>query len=132
MTAREIYHRGLVLLNETGAQGEGQYDTELFEKNAPTLINILIVMLDELDCFIKNKKVPENRYEPQRIETLDDTVFMHPAITEGVMPFGLAYLLILEEDGERAGVFYKRYHEEKEGLRKRFTGVKRHSIKSVY
>jgi len=132
MTAREIYQRSLVLLNETGSQGEGQYDTALFEKNAPTLINMLIVMLDELDCFIKNKKVQENQYESQCIETLDDTVFLHPIITENIMPFGLAYLLILEEDSARASVFYKRYREEKEELKNRFRSVKRHTIRNMY
>ena len=130
MKAREIYRRALALLAEQD-DGAG-YDTEAFENCAPALINLLCTMLDELDLFIKCRDFRDNQVEPRQIESLEDEVPLHPVITSGVMPLGLAFLLIAEENATRAALFFKLYQSEKDALFRRYRKARRHKITSVY
>ncbi|MBQ2253446.1 MAG: hypothetical protein II328_05615 [Clostridia bacterium] len=131
MVAREIYLRALALLQEQDADGAG-YDTDAFETSAPHLINLLCSLLDDLDLHIKGRRFHESQSEPRTIDTLDDEVLLHPVICAGVLPLGLAFLLISEEDTARAGLFFKLYEQEKDALRRRFKQSRRHRITSVY
>ncbi len=131
MTARQIYHRALALLQEQDSDGVS-YDTEAFRRAAPELINLLCVMLDDLDLKIKGKRFRENELLPREIKTEDDEVPLHPVILAGVMPLGLAFLLIAQEDAARASLFFNLFQKEKDLLYKRFQRAKRHSITRVY
>lgn len=131
MKAREIYESALSLLAEQNTDG-ADYDTDAFEASAPALINLLCVLLDELDLHIKNRKFRDDQSEIRRIETLEDEVPLHPILQRGVMPLGLAFLLIAEENATRANLFFNLYQKEKEALFRRWKRGRRHSITSVY
>ncbi len=131
MKARAIYERALALLAEQNADG-ANYDTEAFEAASPNLINLLCVLLDELDLHVKGRTFHETQLLPREIKTLDDEVLLHPVIASGVLPLGLAFLLVAEEDGARASLFFNLYEKEKDAVRRRFKKAKRHKITSVY
>lgn len=132
MTGRTVYNRALTLLHERGGEGEIQYDTAQFEAAAPTLINVLAVMLDELDLHIKHRAFHEAEYLPKQIVSLDEELSLHPSICMSVLPLGLAFFLVSEENESRAALFFKLYQTEKDALYRRYRTVRRHKIKSVY
>lgn len=131
MKAREIYERALALLQEQNADG-ADYDTGAFEASAPRLIGLLSALLEELDLHVKGRRFHENQSLPREIKSLDDEVLLHPVICAGVLPLGLAFLLISEEDASRASFFFNLYEREKDALRRRFRKARRHRITSVY
>lgn len=131
MTGREIYLRALSLLHEQDTDG-ASYDTASFEASAPECINLLSVLLNELDLHIKGKQTPQNELFPNRIRSLDDEVPLHPVILSGVMPLGLAFLLVSEEDAARASLFFNLFQKEKDALTHRFKQGRRHPITCIY
>ena len=133
MTGREIYKKALVLINEYADHGEEwRYDTAIMESNAPTLINMIAMMTDELDCTVKGKKYGINDHLPAQIKTLDDELVQHPYITMGVIPYGLAYLLLAEENAARASEFYGLFIRERDALERRFRPTNRHTVTDCY
>lgn len=131
MLAREIYQRALHLMQEVDSDGTN-YDTDAFEVSSASLINLLCVLLDELDLLVKGRNFHEAHTAPREITSLDDEVLLHPVITAGILPLGLAFLLLAQEDSERAAVFFNLYEKEKDALRRRFKRGRRHKITSVY
>ncbi len=129
MKAREIYNHTLALLHEQGSTG---YQTDAFERIAPSLLNLLCGLLYDLDLRIKNRKFHENQTQLAPITSLDDEVHLHPLLCQSVLPMGLAFLLINEEDTERAALFFNLYRTEKDALYQRTKRARRHKITSVY
>ena len=132
MTGRAVYFKALSLLNERAADGETQYDTASFEAAAPEMINVLSVMLDDLDLHVKHREFHEANDEPRQISSLDETIYLHPVICASVLPLGLAFFLIAEENSNRASLFFNLYRTEKEALYRKYRSTKRHKIRSVY
>ncbi len=132
MTGKDVYYKALSLLNEHEAPGEAQYDTESFERAAPEMINVLTVMLDDLDLHVKHRSFHEATDEPKQIHSLSEPIYLHPAICASVLPLGLAFFLIAEENSARASLFFKLYQSEKEALYRKYRTVRRHKIRSVF
>lgn len=132
MKARKVYERALALINERDGEGAYHADTRDFERNAPEVMNSLISLLVATDAVMKNKKVRENDGYYESISGLDDEVPLHPALSSGVLPFALASLLVLEEDAERSGYFYKLFRDAEQKLLSAFATGKRGSVVSVY
>lgn len=131
MTARQIYHRALALIQEQDTDGVS-YDTEAFRRSAPEMINLLCVLLDDLDLKIKGKAFRENELLPREVKSEDDEVPLHPVILAGALPLGLAFLLLAEEDASRASLFFNLFQKEKEALYRRFKRGTRRAITRVY
>ena len=131
MKAREVYERALALLSEHESDG-ANYDTAAFEENAPRLLSLLCVMLDETDLTVRHKEFREEAAEIKTVTTLDDEVYLHPLICAGVLPLGLAFLLIAEENSTLSSLFFSLYQKEKDALIRRFRKARRHQITSVY
>ena len=130
MTARDVYNRSLALIHEHNS--DGPYDTLDFQKAAPELINLLCTLLEELDLHIKGQKFHENALTPHTIQSLDDEVLLHPILCSAVLPLGLAFLFLTEENSSLAGIFCKLYESERESLRRRFLKGRRHKITNLY
>lgn len=131
MTARSIYERTLAILQEQDSE-EGAYDTERFERAAPSLIALLCVLLDELDFHIKGQSVSQDALCLPKVVSLEDEVHLHPILCATLVPLGLAFLLLSEENASRASLYYNLYQNEKQALFRRYKRAKRHHITQLY
>ncbi len=132
MKVREVFDIAVALLGET-AQEEGIcYDLEGFSRNAAGIVNVLSGGLDELDCILKQITPDSDNRLPAAVKELEDEIGLHPLICRAVLPFGLCYLLLLEENPSRATHFLKLYESEKSALKRRFNRTRRHRIRNVY
>lgn len=120
-TAREIFERSIALL----CQEKGE-NTEAFEERAPTLINLLLAQLLELDLTLKGE-VLSSRSCPQ-IGSLEDPLGLEDVILLSTLPLGLAALLIQEEEPDRSNFFWQLFQKDKENLRSRCKKTRRHKI----
>ncbi len=102
-----IYESALALLGEMPGQGDE------FHPNVIALINTLIA-----DCFDVNNTLRVYRGEKalEEIpfnESLDDRLEYEEQLCRDMLPYGLAALMILEDDANRAGFFDFRYQQKK-------------------
>ncbi len=121
-TAREIYERSLALLGEEKGSG-----TALFESKAPSIINLLLAQLLELDLTLKGKGPLFQTQVPQ-IYSLEETLGYEDVILLSLMPLGVAAFLVQEEEPERASFFLGIYEREREALQRRYRRGTRHKI----
>ena len=129
---QEIYDRAIALLNERDANGSYHIDAGDFTTNAVALINILAFRLKYDQCIVTGTTVNENNWANLSIKTLNDNLSLDVKLAMGVLPYGLAALLIMEEDGERSKYFYSLFKEAEEQLLFFHKRGKRHPVSNVY
>lgn len=132
MTAREVFETALDLINERGEDGLYSPDIKDYEKNVLSYLSILTISLYELDCRIKEVACHFDDDTPPTVTSLDDELSLHFTICRGALPYGLAFMLLLEEEPSRAETFHTLYEKECYRLEKLFTRGKRRRIKEVY
>ncbi len=132
MKAREIFNRAVSLIGERDSDGNLSDDIGDYKNNAVDLLNTLISMVWPSECILRNIHTDSFRYVPPNISSLDDEVALHLSLCHGVIPFGLAYLFLLDEDLARANVFYKLFTEAESKLVYRLMKAKRQRITDVY
>jgi len=103
-----------------------------FEKNTPSLLNSLVILLLSDDAVIRGRGVRDISWEVEPLTTMEDSIPLHNALASGVLPFALASFLILEEDRARAEYFYRLYTEARSHVVKAFTSAEHGRIKNVY
>ena len=126
-SAREIYHKSLSILGED-AQDE---NTLPYERRAVALINLLLGDLYELDLALKGESLPLQGSALQ-IQSLDDEIGMEENIVFSLLPLGLAFLLLNDEEPGRAALFLQLYQEERDRLRRLSRRGRRHKITRPY
>lgn len=131
MKARKIYEAALELINQRDESGEMQQAGD-FEKNVPGYLSILTIALYELDCRIKGVPCLIDDNNPPSVESLEDDLVLHSAICRGVLPYGLAFMLLLEEEPARSDSFRNMYESAVYNLERIYTKGKRKCIKDVY
>ena len=131
MQARKIYEAALDLINQRDEVG-GYETASDFEKNVPGYLSILTIALYELDCRIKGVPCLIDDTNPPSVESLDDELVLHSAICRGVLPYGLAFMLLLEEEPSRSASFQSMYQSAVYNLERIYTKGTRKSIKDVY
>ena len=132
MTARKILDYALDLINQRSEDGEYTPYIADYEKNVLSYINILTISLYELDCRLKGITCNIDEVTPKSIESLDETPILHEAICKSALVYGLAFMLLLEEEPERAERFHALYKEECMKLEKMSTVCRRRPITEVY
>ena len=132
MTARQVYEMALDIMNERDESGVYNTDIGDIEKNVLSALNIVCVAVHDTDCRMKGVKCRYDENSPPALESLDDTLIQHDAICRGVMPYGLAFLLLLEEEPKRAEKFKQLYDSELYRLNMIHTKGERMTIKEVY
>lgn len=132
MKAREIFERTISLIGERDADGNIAEDTGDFRHNAVELINTLLGMVWPSECMIRNIPAESYRYAVPALSSLEDEVPLHLALCHSVLPFGLAYLFLLDEDPIRAKAFYQLFYETESKLVYRFIKAQRQTITDVY
>lgn len=126
-SAREIYRKSLSILGES-AEDE---NTLPYERRAVALINLLLGDLYELDFALKGETLPLQGSVPQ-ITSLDDEIGMEESLVFSLIPLGLAFLLLNDEEPGRAALFLQLYQEERERLRRFCRRGRRHKITRPY
>ncbi len=131
MTGEELFDTTSKLIGECLEEGEN-WDVIGFRCCAVQMINVLISELDWLDCQIRHIDPDADSHTIPVIENLSDTIGLHELITVSLLPLGLGYMFLSEENPVRATFFYKKYETQLGELKKRFVRGRRHPIRDVY
>ena len=130
MKAWEVLDAALALMGER--ERGTSYETADFERNAYGVMAVLLGELDALDCALKRIAPDADNRLPPTVASGEEELMLHPLLCRSVLPYGLASLLLLEEDPSRAAQFQRRYEEQKRLLKERFDRPFRHEIRNVY
>ncbi len=132
MTAAQVYKRAMALINERDSGGAYHSDVSDFEHNAPELINSLVTLMWLDQCIIEERSVRDFAWDFEPITSLNDEIPLHESLVSGALPFGLASLLLLEEDSQRADYFYRLYVNARDSVVASFASTKRTSVQDIY
>ncbi len=103
-TVREIFDASMGLIDELGSKGESlRRETEEYQRRTPSIINMMIseyrLLSGERGGFVP-------------MESLEDMVLrIDDAYALGVMQYGLAANLLVDENPAAAGFYQQRYEE---------------------
>lgn len=107
MTAQEIYETALNLLGEFPEQ-----DSENI-KMALNLLNVLIADCFDINNTLRSYDGKEKLREIPVRNSMDESMEYEYILCRDALPYGLAALIILEDDTNRAGFFDFRYQQKK-------------------
>lgn len=86
-------------------------DTKEYRLRTPSLINILLDQAYLASDTLK-PTLPGKRPICQKVIKMEDELDLDERLCTGVMPYGLAALLLTEEDPARADFFWQTYLEQ--------------------
>lgn len=132
MKVKKALELALDIINQRNEDGEYASYTADYEKNVLSYVNILTISLYELDCRIKGITCNIDEATPRCVESLEDDMVLHETICRGILPYGLAFMLLLEEEPQRAERYHVLYKEECARLEKMSAAVRRRPITEVY
>lgn len=112
MTCDEIYTLALALL---GVERAAAPD---YTARVPALINTLLGQCLPADNRMRLGQEQPLREAIPRVHALGDTIDLNEALCLLVLPYGLAALLVLDEDAARAGFFHNTFLETLELFRR--------------
>lgn len=125
MTIRDIYRLALGLL------AENELDATDYEAQVIPIINIMAVELLELNraiCLYKGKEPLDTAPYYSDLINLDVEMPYDSQITTGVMPYGLAAKLALDDEMAKASYFNNEYVEKQQ----QFTRYRAGAVEEVY
>lgn len=125
MTIRDIYRLSLGLL------AENELDATDYEAQVVPLINIMTVELLELNraiCLYKGKEPLVSAPYYVDLTNLDVEMPYESEITAGVMPYGLAAKLALDDEMAKASYFNNEYVEKQQ----QYTRYRVGTVEDVY
>lgn len=105
MTGQTVYELALQLLACKNTDGSDSADCNDYASRAPALISILLAENLKTDRLLRN----DYRVRTAPLEELGDKIACHELIAYGVLPFGLASLLVADEDPDLSHTLYERY-----------------------
>lgn len=111
-TARWVFEKAVHLMDE-GDPNSGAADTAETAEYKTRVLSILNVL--RLECFPYSDgwsaEGPGRRPVCPEIEDMDQAIPLDDGLCQGVLPYGLAAHLLLEEDPSLASFFQQRYQE---------------------
>lgn len=109
-TMSDVFDTAIALMDEINDSGKTQTaDTEEYKRRTPGIMNILLS-----ECYpFSDLKDPEAADSSWRApEEWDDNLWrIDNTLALGVMPYGLAANLLVDENPAAAGFFQQRYEE---------------------
>lgn len=117
MTGNDIFNTAMDLCALRTKSGAIPADCEDMTQRAVGLINLLIAENAYLDSLLKNQNIVIST-----ITELTDTVELSPILCSVVLPYGLACLLLQNEDENTAAFFRNRYESEMLKIQSRLKG----------
>lgn len=127
MTGKELYDLALQLLGFKNADGSENPDCMDLSSRAVSLTNILLAETLWLDRILKKDGEAVAEY----LRTDRDEIACHSLLANGVLPYGLAALLVAEEDDRTYKIMYERYLLGIKELKEAAVGA-RHEIDDCY
>lgn len=101
MTGNDILKISLDLMFET--------ETE-YEKNAVSFLNIMIPELFETENLIRTAQNRELLADVPYVESLEDTIPYCDNLTRGAMPYGLASMIMMDDDDTSKAGYYRQLY----------------------
>ena len=103
-TVKDIFTAAMGLMDELGSEGEAQNrDTQTYERRTPGIVNLMLAEYGIL---------AGGRCHFPQVETLEDPVLRIPdTYALGVMEYGLATNLLVDENPAAASFYQSRYEE---------------------
>lgn len=126
MTGNDIFNISMDLCALRTKSGDVPGDCEDLMQRAVGMLNLLIAENAFLDSLIKKQAMVI-----ASISQLPDTVELSPILCASVLPYGLACLLIQNEDSAAASFFRSKYETESYKIRASLKGESR-QITEVY
>ena len=131
-TVQEVFDIAIRLMDaqneSTGSTDTA--DTKEYRLRTPSLLNSLLDRVyPASDTFHQSQ--PGRRPVCPKVETLSDTLDLDPRICTGVLPYGLAGLLLAEEDPARADFFWQTFLEQLEAA-KQAVPAEEGAVESLY
>lgn len=105
MTGQSVYNLAVQLLACKNTDGSDSADCNDYISRAPALISILLAENLKIDRLLRN----DYSVRPMPLEDLNDKINCHELVAYGILPFGLASLLVADEDPELSHSLYERY-----------------------
>lgn len=137
-TVRDIYDTAIRLMD---AQNESTGDTDTtdtkeYRLRTPSLLNsILDRVYPASDTYPRAARgaapAPTRRPICPKVSTMEDPVALDGRLCAGVLPYGLAGLLLAEENPALAAFFWQTFQEELESAR-RSLAAETESVEDVY
>ena len=127
MTGKDIYDLAINIIGFKNSDGTDNADCADFIPRAPAIINTLLAETQKLDRMLRS----DNSVRMIPISALGDTVRCHELIAYGLLPFGLASLLIADEDAELSRSLYDRYLVNLTRIKESVTAIT-HQISDCY
>ena len=133
MTVQEVFD---IAINLIDAQNENTgsthtADTREYELRTPSLLNSL---LDRVYPYSDTFYAPGKgvRAVCEKVHSLEDMIDLDDYICSAVLPYGLAALLVKEENPDTAAFCWQMFEEGKEDARKHMPASTFDSVEDVY
>lgn len=109
MTVLQLYENFVLpLLGETSQQAS------CYETFVPGVVTAVTFDLWELNNgFLRAQGQKPRDFLPAALDSMDDLIPLNEALTCGVMPYGVAAFLVLEDDKQKTNYFDALYREKK-------------------
>lgn len=127
MTGKELYELALELLACKNADGTHNEDCKDYMSRSVGLINILLAENIWLDRILRRDK----SVLPVYINSLDDALRCNSSMARAVLPYGLAALLVADEDSNAYKLMTDRYLQSIKIMKEEAVGT-RHDIADCY
>ncbi len=127
MTGRAIYNLAAQLIACKNTDGTDNADCNDYLTRAPSLISILLAENIKIDRMLRN----DYQARPLPISELDERVNCHELVAYGILPFGLASLLVADEDPELSHSLYEKYLNNIKNIKESVTAIT-HKIDDCY
>ena len=105
MTGQTVYNLAVQLLACKNTDGTDSMDCNDYISRAPALISILLAENLKIDRLLRN----DYSVRSMPLNSLNDKINCHELVAYGILPFGLASLLVADEDAELSHSLYERY-----------------------
>lgn len=111
-TAQWVFERAMALMDELN-ESSGSADTADTKEYKNRTISILNILRMECFPFSDTYKIatPGKRPVCPEITAFTDEIYLDDGIAQGVLPYGLAAHLLLDENPDAASYFQQRYQE---------------------
>lgn len=111
-TARRVFELAMHLMDEGDpSTGETDFsDTLTYKNRTPAILSVL-----QAECYPYSdswrRDAPGKRPVCPAVESLDTVLALDATICAGILPYGLAAHLLLDENPDMASYFQQRYEE---------------------
>lgn len=126
LTGNDIFNTAMDLCALRSKTGSVPANCGDLVQRAPALLNLLLAENAYLDALIKKQPISIST-----VTKLDDALTVSPIICASVLPYGLACLLIDNEDAASAAFFRNKYETERAKVHSQIKATL-HSISEVY